>query len=294
MGFRSRLSGTKLTFLSPLSATSGTPYRQCLFLRDFHVSIVSAWPAGRMFTFDQSAHYRTVRLRCMLKTENRAGFNWFCHRLINRNSPTTPPCVRQSWSGLSWRRIGSRTPGPSRIELWFFPNGLQRIPPRPSRASSTRLHAAMCASNACGGLALHFRHLDHRRLGAATDSIPLPESKPRAVRELFIVPSIRSREVCLAQRSGVRHREDALQPLDFSNDQLGVHPSQYGAQGRYGQSLSSPSRLRFVVLLARGSDCSTQPTCTASMEIEPPSTPSTGNVTGSDGMRVPRTYSRGR
>ena len=32
-----------------------------------------------------------------------------------------------------------------------------------------------------------------------------------------------------------------------------------------------------------------QPTCTASIETEPPSTPSTGNVSGSDGMRVPAT-----
>jgi hypothetical protein len=32
-----------------------------------------------------------------------------------------------------------------------------------------------------------------------------------------------------------------------------------------------------------------QPTCTASIETEPPSTPSTGNVSGSDGVRVPAT-----
>ena len=31
------------------------------------------------------------------------------------------------------------------------------------------------------------------------------------------------------------------------------------------------------------------PTCTASIETEPPSTPSTGNVSGSDGVRVPAT-----
>src|SRR5260370_13661219 len=38
-----------------------------------------------------------------------------------------------------------------------------------------------------------------------------------------MVPSIRSREVAGAQRSGVRHCEDALKALDFGNGLLGVH-----------------------------------------------------------------------
>jgi hypothetical protein len=38
----------------------------------------------------------------------------------------------------------------------------------------------------------------------------LPQPKPRAMREHFVVPSIGSREVALAERSGVQHREDAL------------------------------------------------------------------------------------
>ena len=38
-----------------------------------------------------------------------------------------------------------------------------------------------------------------------------------------VVPSIRSREVTWAQRSGVRHGKDALQRLDFSNGLVGVH-----------------------------------------------------------------------
>jgi hypothetical protein len=41
--------------------------------------------------------------------------------------------------------------------------------------------------------------------------------------EHFVVPSIRSREVAAAERSGVRRCEDALQPLDFGNGLLGVH-----------------------------------------------------------------------
>jgi len=36
------------------------------------------------------------------------------------------------------------------------------------------------------------------------------------------------------------------------------------------------------------------PTFTANIETDPPSTPSTGNVTVSDDVRVPAMYSRGR
>jgi len=43
------------------------------------------------------------------------------------------------------------------------------------------------------------------------------------MREHFVVPSIRSREVAGAQRSGVRLCEDALKALDFGNGLLGVH-----------------------------------------------------------------------
>jgi hypothetical protein len=47
------------------------------------------------------------------------------------------------------------------------------------------------------------------------------------MREPVIVPSIGSREVALAQRSGVRHGEYALQPLDLSNGRFCFHPAQY-------------------------------------------------------------------
>jgi hypothetical protein len=43
------------------------------------------------------------------------------------------------------------------------------------------------------------------------------------MREHFVMPSIHSRQVACAQRSGVRHREDALKALDFGNRLLGVH-----------------------------------------------------------------------
>jgi hypothetical protein len=65
------------------------------------------------------------------------------------------------------------------------------------------------------GLALDFAQPECRRLTSATDAIALPEPKPRAVGELIIVSSIRSREVAFSQRSAIGHREDALQLLDF-------------------------------------------------------------------------------
>ena len=40
---------------------------------------------------------------------------------------------------------------------------------------------------------------------------------------------IRSREVARSQRSSVRHRKDALQPIDFSNGLLSVHLSQFNS-----------------------------------------------------------------
>ena len=55
------------------------------------------------------------------------------------------------------------------------------------------------------------------------------------MRERMVVPSVRSSEVACAEWSCVRHREDALQPLDFSNALFSVHPSQYLTERRRGQ-----------------------------------------------------------
>ena len=43
------------------------------------------------------------------------------------------------------------------------------------------------------------------------------------MREIVVVPAIRSREIALAQGSSVRRCEDVLQPLDFGNPALSVH-----------------------------------------------------------------------
>jgi hypothetical protein len=45
---------------------------------------------------------------------------------------------------------------------------------------------------------------------SATDAIPLPKPKPRAVREHFIVPSIRRRDVACAEWPTIRRFEHFL------------------------------------------------------------------------------------
>jgi hypothetical protein len=58
---------------------------------------------------------------------------------------------------------------------------------------------------------------------SAANPVLLPKAKPRAMREHFVVPSIRSGEVAPAEGSGVRRCEDALKALDVGNSLLGVH-----------------------------------------------------------------------
>jgi hypothetical protein len=62
-----------------------------------------------------------------------------------------------------------------------------------------------------------------RRLGSATDAIPLPEPKPRAVCQQLVVPSIRSGEIAWGRRSCVRCCEQPLQRLDLGNCLFNVH-----------------------------------------------------------------------
>ena len=45
---------------------------------------------------------------------------------------------------------------------------------------------------------------------SAANPVPLPKAKPRAMREHFVVSSIRRRKIARVQRSGVRHRESSL------------------------------------------------------------------------------------
>jgi hypothetical protein len=46
------------------------------------------------------------------------------------------------------------------------------------------------------------------------------------MREHFVVPAVRSREVAWAHRSGIGHCEDALEVLDFDDSSVYVHAVQ--------------------------------------------------------------------
>jgi hypothetical protein len=45
------------------------------------------------------------------------------------------------------------------------------------------------------------------------------------MREHIVMPAVGSRNIAWAQRSGVGHSEDALQPLDLSNGLFRFHSS---------------------------------------------------------------------
>jgi hypothetical protein len=79
---------------------------------------------------------------------------------------------------------------------------------------------------------------DHWSLRSATDAIPLPNPKPRALCEHFVVPSIRRRDVAYAEWSTVRDFENDFYPLDFGNGLLGVHSvSMIGYKTGMGQTI---------------------------------------------------------
>ncbi len=60
-----------------------------------------------------------------------------------------------------------------------------------------------------GGL-VHPAQLNHRGLGSAADPITLPKLKPRTMRQHFVVPAIRSRDVACTEWSNVRRFEHFL------------------------------------------------------------------------------------
>ena len=66
------------------------------------------------------------------------------------------------------------------------------------------------------------------------------------MRQHFVVRSIRDREVARAQRSGIRHCEEALEPLDFGDSLLSVHPSQ--SNTRSAGSNARPQSFRCFVM----------------------------------------------
>lgn len=96
----------------------------------------------------------------------------------------------------------------------------------------------------CWALPL-FWGLNDWRLRSATNAKMLPEPEPRAVRQFLIVPSIRSRDIAGRERSRVRHREQALQPLNLSNRLVNVHSFDHRGRrqdGSNGAALIFPER----------------------------------------------------
>jgi hypothetical protein len=67
-----------------------------------------------------------------------------------------------------------------------------------------------CTLKLGGLLALQFPYSKHWGLGSATHAIPLPEPKPRAMGERFVVPSIGNRDVACAEWPNIRRFEHFL------------------------------------------------------------------------------------
>jgi hypothetical protein len=72
-------------------------------------------------------------------------------------------------------------------------------------------------------LALDFAQSKDWRFVAATHAITLPKPKPRAMRQHFIVPSIRGRDVAWTEWPYIRRFEHFLKLLDVVNDAFNVH-----------------------------------------------------------------------
>ena len=60
----------------------------------------------------------------------------------------------------------------------------------------------------------------------------LPQPKPRAMREHFVVPSIGSRDVACAEWPNIRRFEQFLYLLNLVNDAFNVHGSQSSSRKR--------------------------------------------------------------
>jgi hypothetical protein len=65
-------------------------------------------------------------------------------------------------------------------------------------------------SEGTGSSTVNFPKLEGRSLGAATNSVPLPKPKPRAMREHLVMLSIGSSDVACCQWPNVRRLEHFL------------------------------------------------------------------------------------
>jgi hypothetical protein len=70
---------------------------------------------------------------------------------------------------------------------------------------------------------VHLAESKHWGLSATTNSVVLPDAKPRALRQLFVVSSIGSRNVACAEGPNIRCFEHFLKLLDIVNGAFHVH-----------------------------------------------------------------------
>ena len=68
-----------------------------------------------------------------------------------------------------------------------------------------------------------FGQLDYRSLRSAADAVMLPQLEPRTMRQHFIVPSVRSRDVACAEWSNVRSFEHFLELLNVIDNAFSLH-----------------------------------------------------------------------
>ena len=71
-------------------------------------------------------------------------------------------------------------------------------------------------------------------LSSAANPVPLPQPKPRAMREHFVMPSISGRQVTCAEWPNIRRFEHLLELLDLVNDAFNVHTVSISDQKDYG------------------------------------------------------------
>jgi hypothetical protein len=71
-------------------------------------------------------------------------------------------------------------------------------------------------------------------LSSAANPVPLPQPKPRAMREHFVMPSISGRQVTCAEWPNIRRFEHFLELLDLVNDAFDVHTVSISDQKDYG------------------------------------------------------------
>jgi hypothetical protein len=135
-------------------------------------------------------------------------------------------CGRASTISRMMRLLSvNKQPARGGHKLCSFSICLRKNRSTTTKIGSTRIQAF--SNSREGLLAFHFTESDYRRLRSAADAIALPQTEPRAMGEHLIVPPIGSRNVRCAQRSAVRHCQDALKPLDLGNDSFNFHSHQY-------------------------------------------------------------------